>query len=113
MLKTGIVLAMSKHVVIETGGKQYLITEGETLKIEKLKEHKEGDTVTFDKVLLVDDGTKTTIGTPYISGASVTAELAREGREKKVTVIRYRAKSRSFKKKGHKQPFAQVKISKI
>lgn len=104
---------MSKQVVIETGGKQYLVKEGQTLKIEKLKGQKVGDKVTFDKVLLVDDGSKTTLGTPYVSGAKVSAELVAEGRAKKVTVIRYRAKSRYFKKNGHRQPFAQVKIASV
>lgn len=100
--------------VIETGGKQYKISEGDTVTIEKLAgEHQEGDTVTFDKVLLVSDGTKTAIGTPYVDGAKVEATFKEEGRKKKVTVLRFKAKSRYHKKKGHRQPYAKVKINSI
>ncbi len=99
-------------IVIETGGKQYAVEPGTTIKIEKLPGGLiVGDTVTFDKVLLVDDGAKTTIGAPYIEGASVTATLSGEGRNKKVTVIKYRPKSRYFKKRGHRQPHMVVKIN--
>ena len=72
---------------------------------------KAGDKITFDKVLLTDDGKETKVGAPYVSGAKVSAELIEEGREAKVTVIRYRQKSRYFKKKGHRQAFAKVKIT--
>ena len=103
---------MAKIAIIETGGKQYVATEGAVLTIEKLADaHTAGDKVVFDKVLLTDDGSDTTIGAPYISGAKVSAELVEEGREAKVTVIRYRQKSRYFKKRGHRQPFAKVKIT--
>ena len=105
---------MTKTAVIQTGGKQYKVSEGDTLKIEKLKEeHKAGAKITFNEVLLVDDGKDTKIGTPYVSGAKVEATLEEEGRDKKVSVIRFRAKSRYFKKKGHRQPYAKVKISAI
>jgi len=100
--------------IIETGGKQYKISEGDSIKIEKLfGENKEGDKVTFDKVLLVDDGKSTKIGTPYIKGAKVEAVFEEDGRSKKVRVIRFRAKSRHFVKKGHRQPFTKVKIAKV
>ncbi len=103
---------MAKIAIIETGGKQYVATEGGVLSIEKLADaHTAGDKVTFDKVLLTDNGKETVIGAPYISGAKVSAELIEEGREAKVTVIRYRQKSRYFKKKGHRQPYAKVKIT--
>lgn len=100
--------------IIETGGKQYRVSEGDTLKIEKLKAVKEGDSVTFDKVLLVDNGADTVdIGTPFISGAKVVASVVEIGRNKKVIVIKYKQKSRYFKKNGHRQPFVKVKIEKI
>src|SRR4051812_29715252 len=101
---------MAKIAVIETGGKQYLVTEGAVLNVEKLPAAKDGK-ISFDKVLFVDDGSKATLGAPLIKGAKVSAELIAEGRDKKVTVIHYRAKSRYFKKRGHRQPFSKVKIT--
>jgi len=102
--------------VIETGGKQYRVSAGEAIKIEKIKdkEYKEGDSVVFDKVLLVDNGTDSTdIGTPYLDGAKVSGTLVEIGRNPKITVIKYKQKSRYFKKNGHRQPFFKVKIDKI
>lgn len=100
--------------VIETGGKQYKISSGSSLTIEKLPgERTEGEKITFDKVLLISDGEKTTIGTPYIAGAKVEAVFEKEGRGKKVIVIKYKQKSRYFKKRGHRQPFTKVKIAAI
>lgn len=111
---------MAKIAIIETGGKQYVVTQDSVIAIEKLKgiggpssaKATEGQRkITFDKVLLTDDGKETTVGAPYVKGATVSAELVEEGREKKVTVIRYRQKSRYFKKGGHRQPFAKVRIT--
>jgi large subunit ribosomal protein L21 len=105
---------MAKIAIIETGGKQYVVTNDTVLKVEKLNgEHKEGDTITFDKVLLTDDGTKTAVGMPYISGATVSAIFIEDARHKTVRVIRYREKSRSFKKRGHRQPYTQVRITQV
>lgn len=101
---------MAKIAVIETGGKQYVVTDGAVLNIEKIEAGKDGK-VTFDKVLLVDDGSKVTVGSPTVSGAKVSGEVIADGRSKKVTVIHYRAKSRYFKKRGHRQHFTKVKIS--
>ncbi|RJQ33926.1 50S ribosomal protein L21 [Candidatus Parcubacteria bacterium] len=101
---------MAKIAIIETGGKQYLVTQDSVLDIEKLPVEK-GGKITFDKVLLTDDGSETKVGNPYLSGAKVSAELIEEGRAPKVTVIRYRQKSRYFKKKGHRQPFTKVRIT--
>ena len=101
---------MAKIAVIQTGGKQYLVTEGTVLNVEKLPETKDGK-ISFDKVLLVDDGTTVQVGSPTVSGAKVSAELIADGRDKKVTVIHYRAKSRYFKKRGHRQPFTKIKIT--
>lgn len=103
-----------EFAIIQTGGKQYLVAEGDKVKIEKIKgEHKVGDKVVFDSVLLVDNGQDTTIGMPFISGAKVSAEITKIARAKKVTVIKYKAKSNYFKKRGHRQPFFEVKITKL
>ena len=103
-----------EFAIIQTGGKQYLVQEGQTLKIEKIKgDHKVGDKVVFDQVLVVDNGQDTTLGMPFISGAKVSAEVTKISRAKKVTIIKYKAKSNYFKKRGHRQPFFEVKITKL
>jgi large subunit ribosomal protein L21 len=113
---------MKEFAIIQTGGKQYLVEEGLTLKIEKIKPstgsgqeaYKVGDKVVFNDVLLSDDGKDaTTIGAPFIAGASVTGEIKKIARAKKVTVIKYKAKSNYFKKRGHKQPYFEVTITKL
>jgi large subunit ribosomal protein L21 len=98
--------------VIATGGKQYVVHEGTTVLIEKLDDVKEGDSVTFDQVLLIDNGSAQ-IGMPTLSGAKVTAKVTEVGRAKKIEIIRYRQKSRYYKKNGHRQPFMKVTIEKI
>lgn len=103
-----------EFAVIKTGGKQYKVSVGDSVDIEKLSgDHKEGDKVTFDKVLLVDNGKDTTIGMPTIKGAEVKGTISKIGRAAKVTVIRYKQKSRYFKKNGHRQPFFKIKIDAI
>lgn len=97
--------------VIETGGKQYRVSAGSTIRIEKLPNTKEGAAVAFDKVLLTDDGAKTVVGAPYLVGANVKGEVIEEGRNKKIEVIKYKAKSRYFKLRGHRQPFMKVRIT--
>jgi len=99
-----------KLAVILTGGKQYLVSEGDILKIEKLPLSKEGDEVEFEKVLLVTDGEKSEIGRPYIEGLKIKASILKNARSKKITVIHYKPKVRYRKKYGHRQPFSQVKI---
>lgn len=100
--------------VIMTGGKQYEVRAGDTLKIEKLAgEPKVGDTVTFDKVLLTDDGTTTVVGTPTVAGSSVEAKLIEVGKNKKVEVLKYLQKSRYLKIRGHRQPYAKIEIVSI
>lgn len=100
--------------VIQTGGKQYKVSEGDVIVIEKLPgDKKAGEKVSFDTVLLNDSGKDLTIGTPNIAGAKVSGEVVDAGRARKVTVIKYKAKSRYFKKRGHRQPFLKVKIEKI
>ena len=100
-----------EFAVIATGGKQYKVSKGDTIKIEKIKgDLKVGDKVTFDKVMLVEDGKDTTIGTPYIASAKVEGTIFEIGRNKTIDVIKYKQKSRYFKKYGHRQPWFKVKI---
>lgn len=110
-------MTKEEFAVIATGGKQYKVSEGSLVSIEKIKakgiEYKKGDKISFDKVLLVDDGKDTTIGTPYIKGAKVDAEIAEIGRSRKVMVVKYKQKSRYLKRNGHRQPFFKVKITSI
>ena len=103
-----------KFAVIQTGGKQYKVSKDDLLSIEKITgEYKVGDKVSFDKVLLVDDGKNTTIGTPYITSAAVDAEIIQIGRARKVLVMKYKQKSRYLRRNGHRQPFFKVKILNI
>jgi len=101
--------------VIETGGKQYKVAVGDSIKVEKMKgDFKIGDNITFDKVLLVDNGVDATdVGTPYLQGVKVSGTLVEIGRNPKVIVIKYKQKSRYFKRNGHRQPFFKIKIEKI
>ena len=103
-----------EFAVIETGGKQYKVAVGDVLKVEKvIGEFKVGDKISFDKVLLVDNGVDTTIGTPYITSAKVEALFQKNGKGKTVKVVKYKQKSRYLKRNGHRQPFTEVKISAI
>lgn len=100
-----------KKAVILTGGKQYVVSEGETISVERLKDV--GKTLSFDALLVIDEG-KTTIGTPLVSGVSVQASVVdNEARAEKVTAIRYKAKKRVHKLHGHKQHQTILKIEKI
>jgi len=101
---------MTKLAVIQTGGKQYLVKPGQSLKIEKLN-GKPGENFSFDKVLLTADEKEIKIGAPYIEGARVLAKIEGGGRAKKIKVIKYKAKTRYHKKYGHRQPYTQVVIS--
>ncbi len=103
-----------EFAVIKTGGKQYRVSEGDLVSIEKIKgEFKVTDKVTFNEVLLVDDGKDTTIGTPFIVGAKVEAEIIEIGRARKILVMKYKQKSRYLRRNGHRQPFFKVKIISI
>ena len=122
LLDTRDLLSYHKHVfitlnhmniaVIETGGKQYLVTDQSKLTVEKITGAQVGQSVSFDKVLLMDDGALT-LGAPYITNASIDASYDIEGRNKKIVVVKYKAKSRYHKKRGHKQPHAKVTIKKV
>ena len=100
------------HAIIETGGKQYKVAEGDTLFIEKLP-NEAGDTVTFDKVLAVIDGDKITVGTPVVEGAKVDASVVKNGKGKKILVFKYKPKKGYRKRQGHRQPYTKVTIGKI
>lgn len=106
---------LGSFAVIKTGGKQFRVSEGTSIKIEVMPgEHKVGDTITFNEVLLVDNGTETKVGTPTVSGAKVTGELTQISRYAKVVVMRYKQKSRSGPtKNGHRQTYFKVKILSI
>ncbi len=98
-----------RFYIIETGGKQYLVSPGQKIKVEKLNAE-EGMAVVFDKVLLAADGDKVEIGKPYLDGARVEAEVTENGRAKKVIVFKYKSKTRLRKKRGHRQHYTEVKI---
>ncbi|MBI4159926.1 50S ribosomal protein L21 [Candidatus Wolfebacteria bacterium] len=97
--------------IIETGGKQYKVQEGQKMRVEKLASA--GDKVVFNRVLLVGNGSEVSIGAPHVSGAKVEGRLVRHGRDDKKIVFRYHSKTRYRKKKGHRQPFSEVEIVKI
>ena len=100
------------HAIIETGGKQYKVTEGDTLFIEKL-EAEAGQAITFDKVLAILDGDKATFGAPVVEGASVAATVVKNGRGKKVRIFKYNPKKGYRKRQGHRQPYTKVQIGAI
>jgi large subunit ribosomal protein L21 len=98
--------------VIKTGGKQYLVSPGDKIKIEKLGVD-EGKEVFFKEVLLLNKGKAIKIGTPLVKGAKVTAKVLKQGKAKKVTILKYKPKKRYQKKKGHRQPYTEVEILKL
>lgn len=105
-------VSVMQYAVIKTGGKQYLVSPGQKLKIEKLEAGEDG-VVLFDEVLLVADGDDATIGTPQVAGVRVEAKVLRHARAEKVIVFKYRPKARHRKKRGHRQHFTEVQIAKI
>ena len=100
------------HAIIETGGKQFKVAEGDTLFIEKLPVEA-GDNVTFDKVLAILDGDKATFGAPVVDGAKVEASVVKNGKGKKIRIFKYNAKKGYRKRQGHRQPYTKVTIGKI
>lgn len=99
------------YAIIETGGKQIKVEEGQAIYVEKLGAS-EGDSVTFDKVLFVG-GENVKVGSPLVAGATVTAKVEKQGRQKKLVVFKYKAKKNYHKKQGHRQPYTKVVIEKI
>ena len=98
--------------VIVTGGKQYTVSEGDVLYIEKLNVEAE-ETIKFDQVLAVLDGENSKIGAPVVEGACVEAKVVKNGKGKKIIVFKYKAKKSEKKKQGHRQPYTKVEITKI
>ena len=100
------------YAVIESGGKQHRVKEGEILQLEKL-EAATGDKVKFDKILMVGEGESVKIGTPYVKDSQVTAEVLKQGRGDKIHIIKFNRRKQSKKKQGHRQWFTEVKITGI
>ncbi len=99
------------YAVVEIGGKQFRVTEGQEIFAEKLDANV-GDVISFDQVLMVG-GEKTVIGTPVINGASVTAKVVKQGKHKKIIVFKYKPKKKYRKKQGHRQPYTKLLIETI
>ena len=100
------------YAVIETGGKQYRVQEGDVITIEKLNAEV-GETVTFDKVLVLGEGKDVKVGTPYVEGASVVAKVEKQGKERKILVFKYKSKANYRRKQGHRQPYTCLTIESI
>ena len=100
------------YAVIETGGKQYRVQEGDVVFVEKL-DVAAGDVINFDKVLILSNESGLNAGKPYIDGAKVEGTVIEQGKSKKIVVFKYKAKKNERKKKGHRQPYTRVKIEKI
>lgn len=100
------------YAIIETGGKQYRVQEGDSIRVEKLNVA-DGEAVKFDKVLLIAKDADLNIGKPYVEGAVVEATVEKQGKNKKVIIFKFKRKIDYRNKKGHRQPFTQVKIEKI
>ena len=100
------------QAIIVTGGKQYIVSEGDTLFIEKL-EVNAGDSVVFDQVLAIVDGENTKFGTPVVEGAKVDATVVKNGKGKKIRIFKYNPKKGYHKRQGHRQPYTKVEINKI
>ncbi|MBM7541774.1 50S ribosomal protein L21 [Amphibacillus cookii] len=99
------------YAIIETGGKQIKVEEGQSIYVEKLTAEA-GESVTFDKVLFVN-GDEVKVGAPFVEGASVSAKVEKQGRQKKVTIYKFKPKKNYHRKQGHRQPYTKVTIEKI
>ena len=100
------------YAVIQTGGKQYRVEEGSVLRVEKL-DAAEGDTVEFDRVLLVGEGADVTVGAPLVSGSKVTATVETQGRGRKIEVVKFKRRKGYKRQYGHRQPFTKVRVTGI
>lgn len=100
------------YAVIQTGGKQYRVSEGLKLKVEKL-DAAEGDSIELDKVLMVANGDDVKIGTPYVDGGKVTATVTSHGRGKKVKIIKFKRRKHHLKRQGHRQSYTELEITNI
>ena len=100
------------YAVIETGGKQHRVVEGELIKVEKI-EAEAGSTIDFDRVLMVGEGESIKVGTPVVNGAKVSAEVVQHGRGEKVTIVKFKRRKHHMKRQGHRQWFTEIKITAI
>lgn len=100
------------YAVVETGGKQYKVSEGDVLSVERLPVS-EGEKVVLDKVLLYSDNNETKVGSPYIEGAQVEADVIENGKGKKIIIFKFKSKKNYRKKQGHRQPYTMLKITSI
>lgn len=100
------------YAIIETGGKQYLVAKGDTLQIEKL-EAEVGSNVKFDKILFTGDDKTYSVGKPYVSGALVEGKVTKQGRDRKIHILKYKAKSKYRRSAGHRQHYTEIEITKI
>ncbi|MDO5737692.1 MAG: 50S ribosomal protein L21 [Eubacteriales bacterium] len=100
------------YAIVETGGKQYRVSEGDEIFVEKLAAE-EGDKIQLEKVLAVGEADKLRIGTPYVEGSSVECEVLKQGRGKKITVFKYKPKKNYRKKQGHRQPYTKLKVTSL
>ncbi len=100
------------YAVIQTGGKQYRVAQGSTLKVEKI-DAAEGDSIELDKVLMVADGDAVKVGSPYVEGGKVTATVRSQGRGKKVMIVKFRRRKHHMKRQGHRQAFTEIEVTGI
>ena len=100
------------YVIVQTGGKQFKVSQGDTIVVEKLAVEV-GETVTLDKVFMVSNGDAVTVGSPFVAGAKVTAKVVEQGRDKKIMIFKYKSKKNYHKKQGHRQPFTKLTIESI
>ena len=100
------------YAVIETGGKQHRVIEGEQLKVEKL-EAETGSTISFDRILMVGEGDTVKLGSPIVKGASVSAEIIQHGRGDKIRIVKFKRRKHHIKRQGHRQWFTEIKITAI
>ena len=101
------------YAIVEISGKQYKVPEGDIVFVDRIEELEEGKSTTFDKVLLVSDGNKVTVGTDTVKGAKVKATVVGHGKAKKIRVYKYKAKKNERKVRGHRQPYTKIQIEKI
>ncbi|MDP4109435.1 MAG: 50S ribosomal protein L21 [Bacillota bacterium] len=100
------------YAILETGGKQYRVKEGDVIYVEKL-ELEDGAEVNFDKVLAVGDGADMKVGSPYVGGAAVTGKVLKNGKNKKVIVFKYNSKKNYRRRQGHRQPYTKIEIEAV
>ena len=103
---------MTTYAIVQTGGKQYQVRPGDTIRVESLPQEA-GETVELEDVLMVSKDGEVTLGNPTVSGAKVTAEVAEHGRAKKIVVFKYKAKTRYRRKQGHRQPYTELTVKDI